>query len=248
MIAPYKVWLGIQHLAFSREKRPILHDLSLALKPGELILLTGPNGSGKTTLLRILAGLLKPQQGSFEYDAHLHNWRQARAYLRDQVCYLHQQPYLFDSSVFNNIAYGLKRQGLNRRTIEARVHEGLEMISLEHLAQRNSNELSGGERQRVAIARARVLSPRLMLLDEPVSNLDKQSRHQCYALINQLQEHNISVILTSHDPLLGHLKLHRHIHLYEGRLTEKNLTPTDAATDKSVVEFIKPTPLGKPGT
>jgi ABC-type sulfate/molybdate transport systems ATPase subunit len=241
-----KPWLSLHHVEFRRDNRQILNDIALRILPGELTLLTGQNGSGKTTLLRIIAGLLKPQQIRFEFDARHHSWRQARAFLRDQICYLHQQPYLFDCSVYDNIAYGLKRQGLNKKTIELRVHEALEMISLEPLSQRNSRELSGGEKQRVAIARAWVLSPRLMLLDEPVANLDKHSRHQCYSLINQLQSHGIGVILTSHDPLLRHLQLNRHIHLYQGNLTDKALTRADALTDKSVVEFIPPSPTGQP--
>lgn len=241
-----KPWLSLHHLEFKRDRRQILNDISLQILPGELTLLTGQNGSGKTTLLRIIAGLLKPQQVRFEFAARQHSWRQARAFLLDQICYLHQQPYLFDGSVFSNIAYGLQRQGLNRKTTATRVQEALAMISLEPLAQRNCRELSGGEKQRVAIARAWVLSPRLMLLDEPVANLDKHSRHQCYNLINQLQNHGIGVILTSHDPLLRHLRLSRHIHLYRGNLTDKALTQPKAATERSVVTFIKSSPTGQP--
>jgi len=214
-------WLKISELSFSRDTRVILDKIDLSLSEGELVLLTGHNGSGKTTLLRILAGLLPAQQAQLIYGGKVRSWQKSKGYLRDQVCYLHQTPYLFDSTVFDNIAYGLKRRGLNRHSIDARVAEILELIDLKHLAQRKSHELSGGEKQRVAIARAWVLAPRLILLDEPIANLDKRSRQQCQQLINQMQEHNIGVMLTSHDPQHGELNLTRHIHLYEGKITPK---------------------------
>ncbi|MCW8945496.1 MAG: energy-coupling factor ABC transporter ATP-binding protein [Sedimenticola sp.] len=231
-------WLKMQDLTFLRGDRTILKSVSLDIQPGELTLLTGQNGSGKTTLLRILAGLQKPQQVQFEFAGEQQKWRQSYRFLRDQICYLHQQPYLFDGSVSENIAYGLKRQRMGRQAIKAKVAEALEQISLEHLAQRNSRELSGGEKQRVAIARAWALAPRLMLLDEPVSNLDKRSRHICYDLINQLQQQKIGVIYTSHEPQAGHLKINRHLHLYEGEMTTKPLTNEKAA----VVELVKGNP------
>lgn len=216
-------WLALRQLSFNRGERHILRNLSLEFRPGELILLTGQNGSGKTTLLRILAGLLKPQQVTFEIAGSQRGWQQSYRLLREQICYLHQHPYLFDCSVYDNIAYGLKRQKLGRQATAARVAEALELISLEHLATRNCQELSGGEKQRVAIARAWAVSPRLMLLDEPVSNLDKRSRGICYDLINQLQQQQIGVIYTSHEPQTGRLNLGRHIHLYEGELSTKPL-------------------------
>lgn len=228
-------WLSLERLSFNRGERTILKDISLDLRPGELILLTGQNGSGKTTLLRILAGLLKPCQAGFEFAGSHRNWRQSYRFLREQVCYLHQHPYLFDCSVYDNIAYGLKRKKLGRQAIASRVSEALELISLEHLAQRNCHELSGGEKQRVAIARAWVLAPRLMLLDEPVSNLDKRSRGICYDLINRLQQQQIGVIYTSHEPQVGRLRLSRHIHLYDGELSAKPL-PTEQA---KVVELVQ---------
>jgi len=228
-------WLRISDLKFSRDERIILNGVDLSLTEGELVLLTGQNGSGKTTLLRILAGLLPAQQANLEYSSKVRSWKQSRGYLRDQVCYLHQTPYLFDTSVFENIAYGLKRRGLNRQSVEARVAEILELIDIKHLAHRKSYELSGGEKQRVAIARAWVLSPRLVLLDEPTANLDKRSRQQCQQLINQMQAHNIGVILTSHDPQQGEFKFTRHIHLYDGRVTPKK----GVEKDDNIIDFVK---------
>ncbi|MCP4995380.1 MAG: ABC transporter ATP-binding protein [Gammaproteobacteria bacterium] len=223
-------WLTTSALKFQRQGRTILRDITLEFHKGELTLLTGQNGSGKTTLLRIIAGLLQPDQARFHYQDQQLNWRHSRRYLQQHICYLHQQPYLFDGTVTSNIAYGLKRQGASRREITRRLDEALNLINLDHLADRDSRALSGGERQRVAIARAWVLSPRLMLLDEPVANLDKHARKQCLQLINQMGEHDIGVVLTSHDPQHGELHLNRHIHLHAGSLIEKELEKQSADT------------------
>lgn len=228
-------WLSVSNLSFQRGSRTILDNINLDLAEGELVLLTGHNGSGKTTLLRILAGLLAITEGQFEYGGKTRNWSKSTGFLRDQICYLHQTPYLFDATVFDNIAYGLKRRGLNRDSVEARVAEVIELIDIQHLAQRRSHELSGGEKQRVAIARAWVLTPRLILLDEPIANLDKRSRQQCQKLINQMQEHNIGVMLTSHDPQQGELNLTRHIHLYKGKISLKS----EPEKGDNIIDFIK---------
>jgi len=215
-------WLNIQNLGFSRDKRTILESISVDIYPGDLTLLTGHNGSGKTTLLRIMAGLLQPDSGRFSLEGKAQpNWHRSRNLLRRNVCYLHQRPYLFDGSVSDNISYGLRCQKLDMRQIEARVMDALVNASLEHLSGRNSRELSGGEQQRVAIVRAQVLNPRLMLLDEPLANMDKQSRRQCLSMINQLHRKQVSVILTSHEPQQGELDITRHLHLYQGILSHK---------------------------
>ena len=145
-----------------------------------------------------------------------------RGILRDNSCYLHQQPYLFDAPVFDNVAYGLRRRGLDSSEIERMVGEALEATALDHLRRRHCSELSGGEKQRVAMVRAWVLAPRLLLLDEPVANMDKPSRGKCLALINQMQRDNIAVVLTSHDPQQGELHISRHLHLYQGRMVDKS--------------------------
>ncbi|MCP3870430.1 MAG: energy-coupling factor ABC transporter ATP-binding protein [Gammaproteobacteria bacterium] len=221
-------WLRVKATCFSRNKREILKNISVEFSEGELILLTGHNGSGKTTLLRIIAGLLKPDQGLFELNGGpWSNWRFIRNSLRQNTCYLHQQPYLFDCSVFNNVAYGLRRQGVGQQEITSRVTAALEAASLDHLQRRHSRELSGGEQQRVAMVRAWVLTPRLMLLDEPVANMDKQARRLCLSLINQLYKDKVSVILTSHDPQQGELQLTRHLHLYQGSMEPKPIDTLD---------------------
>jgi len=219
--------INIEKIYFCRNKQEILKNISLQLRSDQFILMTGQNGSGKSTLLKIISGLLKPDNfcrlSANTSGKKQYNWRQSKTFLREHFCYLHQTPYLFAGTVYDNIAYGLKRQGLNKSAIKSKVIEALQAISLQHLQNRDSNALSGGEKQRVAIARSWVIRPRFILLDEPFANMDKHSRQDCYSLINRLKEDNIGVILTSHDPHSGELEFNRHLHLYKGSVTEKNI-------------------------
>lgn len=177
------------------------------------IILSGQNGAGKTTLLKILSGLEAPDDAEVEFDGQRQTWKAARARLRREVVYLHQQPYMFDHSVADNIAYGLARQAVPSTHIKELVAEALAWSGLSHLAQRNARELSGGEKQRVALTRARVLSPRLLLLDEPLANMDISAREQTILLIRRLKDDGVSTIITSHEPHISMLLGDQHRHL-----------------------------------
>ncbi|HHH44972.1 MAG TPA: molybdenum cofactor guanylyltransferase [Gammaproteobacteria bacterium] len=180
---------------------------------GACIILSGQNGAGKTTLLKILAGLEAPDNAEITFDGQRRTWKAARTRLRREVVYLHQQPYMFDHSVADNVAYGLSRQALPKTHIKERVARALAWSGLSHLAQRNARELSGGEQQRVALTRARVLSPRLLLLDEPLANMDISAREQTIQLIRRLKEDGTSTIITSHEPHISRLLGDQHRHL-----------------------------------
>ncbi|MCU7835304.1 MAG: energy-coupling factor ABC transporter ATP-binding protein [gamma proteobacterium symbiont of Taylorina sp.] len=213
----------LDNINLCKNKQIILQNIQVTLSSDDFILMTGQNGSGKSTFLKIIAGLLKPDSFNLNYSEQLKNnsWQSSKKFLRQHFCYLHQTPYLFSGSVYDNIAYGLKYRGLNKAEISHKVHEALELISLPHLVQRNSQVLSGGEKQRVAIARSWVIQPNFILLDEPFANMDKHSRHRTYATINQLKEDNIGIIITSHDPHRGELDFNKQMHLYQGIISEK---------------------------
>ncbi len=214
-------------ISYQVNKQNILKGIDLTVSTENYILMTGQNGSGKSTLLKIISGLLKPDSGNISTHADIDNfrsWSAAKTILRQHFCYLHQIPYLFAGSVYDNIAYGLKRMNMNRDAIDARVNEALQVVDLHALSQRNSHALSGGEKQRVAIARSWVIRPDFMLLDEPFANMDKHSRSETYSIINQLKENNIGIIITSHDPHHGELNFNRHLHLYQGQMSEKDIT------------------------
>lgn len=198
--------------------RTVLNQIDLSVAPGECVILSGDNGAGKTTLLRILAGLLDPDQGQCQYNGHAKSWQQARPWLLHNVVYLHQEPYIFDSSVLHNISYGLRARGVGACRARAMAMQALHNAGLEHLGERSGKQLSGGEKQRVALLRAWVLSPRLLLLDEPIASLDQNARHRTLFLIRRLLEDGVGLIITAHEPRLFAPLLARHLRLSEGRL------------------------------
>ena len=163
------------------------------------VALSGRNGVGKSTLMRIIAGLESPDSVTVMLGGKALPWRRACQRLRTHVIYLHQQPYLFDRSVTDNIAYGLRQQKFSIKEISRKVSEALDWAGIGHLQMRNARELSGGERQRVAFARARILSPRVLLLDEPTTNMDSEAREQAYRMIKRLKEDGVSILMATHE-------------------------------------------------
>ena len=210
--------LEISDLAMSLGGRRILDIDRIALRQGELTVLSGPNGAGKTTLLKILAGLLRPDRAQVRLGGRSGPWRRVRGELRRHIVYLHQHPYLFRASVADNAAYGLRRKGVARGEIRARVQEALGWAGLSARAVQDARCLSGGEMQRLALCRARLLRPKLMLLDEPVSNMDPEHRAQTYRLLRELCEEGIGLMMTSHDLDTARRLGHRHLCLCDGHL------------------------------
>jgi len=171
----------------------------LDIKRGTLTLLRGENGAGKSTLLKSLAGLSPLQAHSVLYDGQALAPGSLIAHFRRHCVYLHQQPYLFDTDVASNLAYGLKRRKFGWRDIEERIEHCLQWSGLLHLRHRHALALSGGERQRVALIRAYVLRPQVLYLDEPTVGMDSVSRQQSLRLICRLRDEGISVVMTSHE-------------------------------------------------
>lgn len=179
-------------------KRQILSDVSLELRDDSCLLLNGANGAGKSTLMRILAGLEKPDAGTFGCGDGAHPWAQAKPKLLDCCVYLHQQPYMLDGSVSRNVGFAVRN--MPRRMRQALIDEALEWADLTHLAKQPATTLSGGEKQRVALARAWLRKPAIMLLDEPTSNLDTKSRERTLGLMNRLRSQGVGLVIASHDP------------------------------------------------
>ncbi len=205
--------LHIKHLSKTRGKYGLLDIKDFDIPFKKCIVLSGRNGAGKTTLLKILAGLEAPDSAEFIYDGKLLSWKSARSQLRRNVVYLHQQPFMFDRSVTENIAYGLRHSKMPKTEVYEKTQQALEWAGLLHLADRNAKFLSGGEKQRVALTRARILKPKLLLLDEPVANMDLESREQTITLIQRLKFEGISTIVTSHEPNFARLLSNDHRHL-----------------------------------
>jgi tungstate transport system ATP-binding protein len=177
----------------------------LAIESARLHLLTGPNGSGKSTLLQVMGFLDAPDQGTVELGGKKTGWLASWACeARQQVTLVHQNPYMIKGSVADNVAYGLKLRGLRGNALDEQVAAALEQVQLEGFARRDARGLSGGETRRVAIARALACSPRLLLLDEPLANLDQQSSILIEGLIAGLPAKGTAVVMSSHDA--GHLE------------------------------------------
>lgn len=209
----------LSNIRKSYGQRTVLAIDELVLRRGTLYTLTGANGSGKSTLLSILAFLAPPTSGELFYEETPVRWNNAALLpLRREVTLLHQSPYLFNGTVSSNVAYGLKLRGARGEGQHRRVEEALELVGLSGFEHRRARELSGGEAQRVAMARALALRPRVLLLDEPFANVDRDTSALLEELVVSLPGRGTTVIMTTHDPehpdrLGGEL-----IHLVSGEL------------------------------
>lgn len=209
-----------KHLQLSFGRREILKDVSIALEPNKVILLSGENGSGKSTLLRVMAGLLKPDAGELTCAGVNSKFNQCRRSLLEQVMYLHQVPYLFNASVKKNLMYAhQKGRGDHLKLVD----QALEWVGLSHLADANAQTLSGGERQRVALARALLRRPRILLLDEPTAHLDATSNAQIAELLGQLKSHTVSMLIASHEPCYLSDLVNYECRLEDGKIIETEL-------------------------
>jgi putative spermidine/putrescine transport system ATP-binding protein/spermidine/putrescine transport system ATP-binding protein len=173
-------------------------NVSVSVPKGKFLTLLGPSGCGKTTLLRMIAGFLVPDEGSILIDGQLMNMK--KPYQRN-VGLVFQNYALFQHmSVFKNIAFGLEMRKLSAQAIKERVHKVLELMHLEGLENRYPKQLSGGQQQRIALARTLVTDPNVLLLDEPLSNLDLKLRHQMRLEIKRIQyQLGVTTIYVTHD-------------------------------------------------
>jgi tungstate transport system ATP-binding protein len=193
----------------------------LRLEPASAYVLTGINGAGKTSLLRILCGLESASIGNASFLGNDLRWSPYPKILRDAIVYVHQHPIMFSTTVAKNISYGLKARGIPTAHHASAVQHAMQWAGITHLAERQANTLSGGEKQRVALARAKVLRPKLLLLDEPTSNLDGEAREQVLALIPELIKDGSSVMMVCHDrDLIAAPGAHR-LKLRDGKLESR---------------------------
>ena len=173
----------------------------LTIAKGRLYTLTGANGAGKSTLLSILAFLAPPTSGEIFYAGKRVAWNRASVEeYRRKVTLLHQSPYLFDGTVYDNVAFGLKARGIQGEAKQRRVDKALGTTGLPGFRDRKVREMSGGEAQRVAMARALALEPEVLLLDEPLANIDGETAGLLETVIASLPARGTTVVLITHDP------------------------------------------------
>ena len=177
--------ISLQNLKKSFGETKVIHDLSIDVKDGELIVIVGPSGCGKSTLLRMVAGLEDANEGNILIDNKKVNELEP---MERNIAMVFQNYALYPHmTVFENMAYGLKIAKIPKEEINSRVQKAADILELEELLNRRPNQLSGGQRQRVAMGRAIVRNPVAFLFDEPLSNLDAKLRVQMRLEIKKLQ-------------------------------------------------------------
>ncbi|MDO9405966.1 MAG: polyamine ABC transporter ATP-binding protein [Polaromonas sp.] len=196
--SPREGYLRTEQLVKRFDAVAAVDDVSLSINKGEIFALLGSSGCGKSTLLRMLAGFEKPTSGAVLLDGV--DIASFPPYERP-INMMFQSYALFPHlTVWDNIAFGLKREGMPKAEIETRVQEMLKLVQLEAYAKRKPHQLSGGQQQRVALARSLAKKPQLLLLDEPLGALDKKLRERTqFELVNILESVGVTCVMVTHD-------------------------------------------------
>lgn len=197
-----EVLFTVENLRVEASGSPILSIPFLEIRRGEVLALLGPNGAGKSTLLQTLACLRTPVSGTLQFDEQAIDLYIPPLALRRRLAVVFQEPLLFDTTVEENVASGLKLRGVSKSVIRERIPSWLDRLGIRHLAHRQARTLSGGEAQRTSLARAFVLDPDLLLLDEPFSALDAPTREALIETFHRLQRQTqVTTLFVSHDRL-----------------------------------------------
>ena len=211
--------LKISHLYknFSGMDRPVANNVNLNIKAGELVALLGPSGCGKTTILKMITGLFQPDSG----DIILDNTSLLPIVTEKRDVVMVFQNYLLFPymNVNENVGFALKMKGINKDKIDEKVKDMLELVKLPDIGGRKPKQLSGGQQQRVALARALISKPKLLLLDEPLSNLDAHLRDEMRELIITIQQKlKVTTIFVTHDQEEAVLLADKIALIFDGKL------------------------------
>ena len=230
------------NLGQKREGRDILKNTNLKVERGEIHALIGPTGAGKTTLLRLIDMLDKPATGEILVNGvNVTSSEKIKLETRRRMAFVLQKPVVFNLSVYDNVAYGLKWRGINKVQIREKVNDILETVELIKYRKRNARTLSGGEMQRVAIARAIATGPEVLLLDEPTANLDPISSAKIEDLVTGIIKRNaITVIMATHDMEQGQRLADKISVLVDGEIVQTGNAHEIFASPRSrqVAEFV----------
>jgi iron(III) transport system ATP-binding protein len=219
------VSLECRHISLSYGSNEVLRDVNLKIEPGEFFALLGPSGSGKSTLLRLIAGFNRHQRGELlvggqDITGVPPHARNIGMVFQNYALWPHM-------TVYDNVAFGLVERRESRDTIRRKVGEVLELVGLSQYAQRRPGQLSGGQQQRVALARAIVAEPRVLLFDEPLSNLDSELRGSlCQEMATLLRQLGTTAVSVTHDRREAEILADRIVHLSAGSVAADRLIST----------------------
>ena len=192
------VSISVENVVKRYDKLTIIPNLSLNIKNGEFFTLLGPSGCGKTTLLRMIAGFNSIEDGKIKFDEDIIN--DIPAHKRNIGMVFQNYAIFPHMTVRENVEYGLKLRKENKNSMKKKVDEMLEVVKIEEYQNRLPERLSGGQQQRVALARAIVITPNVLLMDEPLSNLDAKLRIEMRSAIKDIQRHvGITTVYVTHD-------------------------------------------------
>lgn len=222
-----------------------VNHMTINVEAGKLVTFLGPSGSGKTTMMRMIAGLLEPDKGEITIDKRIVYSRQqginVPAEKRDIGMVFQSYAIWPHLTVFNNVAYPLKIRKFSKEKIKEKVEEALSLVKMEHLSDRYPGELSGGQQQRVALSRALVYSPHLLLLDEPLANLDAKVRETVRFELKEVQRRTkATTIYVTHDQAEAMVLSDRVIVMENGMVVQEG-TPLEIyhkPQSKFVADFI----------
>lgn len=227
--------IRLEGVSYAFTNHTVLHQIDLHIEPGSIVALLGPSGCGKSTLLRLLAGLTHPAAGEVWFGERLvarAGWalppeaRDIGMVFQDYALWPHM-------SVAQNVAFPLKMRNLPRSERDVRIAEALARVGLSAFADRKPSGLSGGQQQRVALARAIVAQPKVLLFDEPLSNLDSELRESlCLEMSRILRQSGTTAVYVTHDRREAELIADRIVHLSAGRVAA-----TDVVTPKLVTTY-----------
>jgi tungstate transport system ATP-binding protein len=210
--------LEAAHLSRAYNGNQVLRDCSYNFAPGRTYTLAGPNGSGKSTLLRLLALLERPDAGGVIYREDGSPLAE-NLELRRRFTLVLPRPGIFNTTVFHNVAYGLKIRGVKSGEIEARVNTILETVGLAHKRSQRALDLSSGETKRLGLARAMVLAPEILFLDEPTANIDPLNTEIIEEIILKMKTGGqTTILLITHDPAQAERLGDQLLFLKDGRL------------------------------
>ncbi|MFH0820427.1 MAG: ATP-binding cassette domain-containing protein [Candidatus Peregrinibacteria bacterium] len=213
--------IRFQNISKRFGRHAVLDKVNFEIRPQEFVVLTGPSGSGKSTVVALLIGAEKPDMGYVEVDNLIVNDMDSdtlQLYRRKVGVAFQDYKLLPRKTVFENVAFAMEACDSGDEAIHRRVPEVLEKVGLLKAQDQFPEELSGGEKQRLAIARALVHFPRLLIADEPTGNLDETNARGILQLFKKLHEEGVTILITTHDPLVQKMAGGRVLTLSEGHI------------------------------